>query len=69
MQVGYHISVALKDQLILKLVYDKNLSLSYFSAVLLKNFLASLLYKGLATSRNTAIEIWQPACLPVFGSN
>jgi hypothetical protein len=25
--------------------------------------------KGLATSRNTAIEIWQPACLPVFGSN
>jgi hypothetical protein len=31
MQVGYHISVAIKDQLILKIVYDKNLSLSNFS--------------------------------------
>ena len=30
MQVGSHISVALKDQLILKIFYDKNLSLSYF---------------------------------------
>ena len=35
--IGCHISVALKDQLILKIFYDKNLSLSYFSAVLLKN--------------------------------
>ena len=30
MQVGCHISVALKDQSIFKIVYDKNLSLSYF---------------------------------------
>jgi hypothetical protein len=32
MQVSRHISVALKDQLILKIVYDvdKNISLSYF---------------------------------------
>jgi hypothetical protein len=44
MQVGCHISVVLKDQLILKIVYDKNLSLIYriFSAVLLKKYLASL---------------------------
>ena len=44
MQVGCHISVVLKDQLILKIVYEKNLSLicPIFSAVLLKNYLASL---------------------------
>jgi hypothetical protein len=47
MQVGCHISVVLKDQLILKIVYDKNvpflnLSCRIFSAVLLKNYLASL---------------------------
>ena len=30
LQVGCHISVALKDLLILRIVYDKNLSLSYF---------------------------------------
>jgi hypothetical protein len=44
MQVGCHISVVLKDQLILKIVYEKNLSLicRIFSAVLLKNYLASL---------------------------
>ena len=44
MQVGCHISVVLKDQLILKIVYGKNLSLicRIFSAVLLKNYLASL---------------------------
>ena len=44
MQVGCHISVVLKDQLILKIVYEKNLSLicPIFSAVLFKNYLASL---------------------------
>ena len=44
MQVGCHISVVLKDQLILKIVYEKNLSLicRIFPAVLLKNYLASL---------------------------
>jgi hypothetical protein len=38
MQVGCHISVVLKDQLILKIVYEKNLSLicPIFSAILLK---------------------------------
>jgi hypothetical protein len=46
MQVGCHISVVLKDQLILEIVYDKNLSFKLicriFSAVLLKNYHASL---------------------------
>ena len=48
MQVGCHISVVLKDQLILKIVYEKNLSLicPIFSAVLLKNYLASLFIRG-----------------------
>ena len=34
--------------------------MSHFSAVLLKNYLASLLYKRLVILRNATTEIWQP---------
>jgi hypothetical protein len=44
MQVGCHISVALTDQLILKIVYDKNLSLSYFSAVFCSKIISQVCY-------------------------
>ena len=68
MQVGCHISVVglLKDQLILKIVYEKNLSLicRIFSAVYAQNFSRKFVYKclyeSLAISRNTTTEIWQP---------
>jgi hypothetical protein len=60
MQVGCHNSFALKDQFTLKIVYDKNLSFSFFSAVFLTNYLSSLLYKCLVILRNTTTEIWQP---------
>jgi hypothetical protein len=52
MRVGCHSSVVFKDQLILKIVYDKKLSLicRIFSAVLLKNYLASLFIMATLTT-------------------
>jgi hypothetical protein len=44
MQVGCHISVALTDQLILEIVYDNNLSLSYFSAVFRSKIFSQVCY-------------------------
>jgi hypothetical protein len=54
MQVGCHISIALKDQLILKIVYDKNLSLicRIFLAVLITNYLVSLFI-------SVYMKVWQ----------
>jgi hypothetical protein len=64
MQVGCHISVVLKDQLILKIVYDKNLSwiclfvfFRLFSQKLSRKFVYKCAYESLVISRNTTTEI------------
>jgi hypothetical protein len=61
MQVGRRISVALKDFLILKIVYDKNLS--FFSGCFAQKLSRKLQFcylKVLLFYQNTTTEIWQP---------
>ena len=69
MQVGCHISVVLKDQLILKIVYDKNfLEFVVFSRLFCSKIILKCSYESLAISRNTTTEIWQPVW-PFFVQN
>jgi hypothetical protein len=63
MQVGRHISVALKDLLILKIVYDKNLLLSICYGCFAQKLSRKLQFcylEVLLFYRNTTTEIWQP---------
>jgi hypothetical protein len=63
MQVGCHVSVVLKDQLILKIVYDKNLSLICwnFFGCFAQKLSCKFVYK-------CTTEIWQPVW-PFFVQN
>ena len=69
MQVGCHISVALKGQLILKIVYDKEpffvVFLGCFAQKLSRKFVINI---SLVILRNTTTEIWQPVW-PAFVQN